>query len=134
MVELPFEIDIEKQLIEIDQNDCEESLVEFVRRAWHVVEPGAEYVHGWHVDFLCAHLEAISDGVVLDDGRFYNRLLANVPPGTMKSLLVNVFWPSWEWGPRNMPHLRYVCTSHSQNLAIRDSTKDRKSTRLNSSH
>jgi hypothetical protein len=28
-----------------------------------------------------------------------NRLLANVPPG--KSLLVNVFWPAWEWGPRS---------------------------------
>lgn len=44
----------------------------------------------------------------------------------MKSLLVNVFWPSWEWGPRNMPHLRYVCTSHSQNLAVRDSVKMRR--------
>ena len=88
------------------------------------VEPGAEYVHGWHVDFLCAHLEAISDGVVLDDGRFYNRLLANVPPGTMKSLLVNVFWPSWEW--TLAPSTRYICTAHSQSLAIRDSIKMRR--------
>ena len=126
MIELPAEIDIEEQLIEIDRNDCEESLSEYVKRAWHVVEPGAEYVHGWHVDFLCAHLEAITAGLILPDGSYYNRLLANVPPGTMKSLLVNVFWPSWEWGPCNMPHLRYVCTSHSQPLAIRDSTKMRR--------
>jgi hypothetical protein len=126
MIKLPDEIDIDAQLIELDQNDCEESLAEFVRRAWHVVEPGAEYVHGWHIDFICAHLEAITDGVQFDDGRYYNRLLINVPPGTMKSLLTNVFWPSWEWGPRNMPHLRYVCTSHSQGLAVRDSTKMRR--------
>lgn len=123
---LPAQIDVEAQLIEIDQNSCEESLVEFVRLAWHVVEPGSEYIHGWHIDFICAHLEAISDGIQFDDGSYYNRLLINVPPGTMKSLLTNVFWPAWEWGPRKMPHLRYICTSHSQNLAIRDSTKMRR--------
>jgi hypothetical protein len=44
----------------------------------------------------------------------------------MKSLLTNVFWPAWEWGPRNMPHLRYVCASHGLDLAIRDSTKMRR--------
>jgi predicted phage terminase large subunit-like protein len=104
----------------------EESLVEFIRGAWHVVEPGQPYSHGWHVDMIAEHLMAITDEAMLDDETFYNRLLINVPPGMMKSLLTNVFWPSWEWGPRNMPHLRYVCTSHSQNLAIRDSTKMRR--------
>lgn len=103
----------------------EESLVEFIRGAWHVVEPGQPYLHGWHVDMIAEHLQAITEEVMLDD-EYYNRLLINVPPGMMKSLLTNVFWPSWEWGPRNMPHLRYVCTSHSQNLAIRDSTKMRR--------
>jgi len=105
---------------------AEESLSEFIRQAWHVVEPGQPYVHSWHIDFISEHLEAITDGVELEDGDFYNRLLINVPPGMMKSLLVGVFWPSWEWGPRNMPHLRYLCASHSQNLAIRDSTKMRR--------
>ena len=119
-------IDVDAQLIDLDRADCEESLAEFVRQAWHVIEPGAEYIHGWHIDFICEHLEAITYGVEKEDGGFYNRLLINVPPGTMKSLLTNVFWPAWEWGPMNMPHLRYVCASHSQNLAIRDSTKMRR--------
>ena len=104
---------------------CEKSLTEFIRQAWSVVEPGQPYSHNWHVDLIAAHLEAITDEVTFDE-EYYNRLLINVPPGSMKSLLVNVFWPSWEWGPRNMPHLRYVCTSHSQNLAVRDSTKMRR--------
>jgi predicted phage terminase large subunit-like protein len=75
---------------------------------------------------IAEHLEAITDGVILEDGSRYNRLLINVPPGMMKSLLTNVFWPAWEWGPRNMPHMRYVCASHSLDLAIRDSTKMRR--------
>jgi predicted phage terminase large subunit-like protein len=103
------------------------SLASFVQQAWHIIEPGQPYIHGWHIDFICAHLEAITDGVTFDeDGTFYNRLLVNVPPGTMKSLLIGVFWPAWEWGPRNLPHMRYVCASHSQDLAIRDSLRMRR--------
>ena len=108
-----------------EKEAAEKSLVEYIKQAWHVVEPGQPYSHNWHIDLIAEHLEAITDEVTIDDA-YYNRLLINIPPGHMKSLLVNVFWPSWEWGPRNMPHLRYVCTSHSQNLAIRDSTKMRR--------
>ena len=118
-------IDIDEQLLDISRAECEESLAEFIRQAWHVIEPGSEYLHGWHVDFICEHLEAITYGVEID-GRPYNRLLANVPPGTMKSLILNVFWPSWEWGPQNIPHMRYVCAAHKvENLSARDSRRMR---------
>ncbi len=118
-------IDINEAVFEIDKADAEESLVEFVRQAWHVIEPGQPYVHGWHVDFIAKHLEAITDETVIDD-EYYNRLLINIPPGTMKSLLTNVFWPAWEWGPRNMPHLRYICAAHKvENLSARDSRRMR---------
>ena len=45
---------------------------------------------------------------------------------THNSLLTAVFWPSWEWGPRNMPHLRYVLTSYKEGLATRDNMKARR--------
>jgi len=119
-------LDIERQLMEISRAECEEDLATFVRQAWHIIEPGQPYVHGWHIDFICEHLAAITDGVELDSGQLYNRLLINVPPGTMKSLLVGVFWPAWEWGPRNLPHHRFVCASHSLDLAIRDGLRMRR--------
>ena len=119
-------IDIDGQLLNISKAECEESLAEFIQQAWHVVEPGQEYIHNWHVDLICEHLEAVTDGEILPDGTHYNRILINVPPGMMKSLILNVFWPAWEWGPRNMPHLRYICAAHQQNLSIRDSTKMRR--------
>jgi predicted phage terminase large subunit-like protein len=119
-------IDANRQLIDLDRADCAESLAAFIKLAWHVIEPGAPYTHGWHIDFICDHLEAITDGVELEDGTPYNRLLINVPPGTMKSLILNVFWPAWEWGPKNMPHLRYVCAAHKvENLSARDSRRMR---------
>jgi predicted phage terminase large subunit-like protein len=101
------------------KKECEDSLVDFIRHAWSVVEPGAEYVHGWHIDAIGMHLKAIADGDI-------NRLLINVPPGMMKSLATTVFFPAWMWGPKNQPHLRFLCASHSQSLAVRDSTKMRR--------
>lgn len=106
-------------LVELDRIECGESLSQFVRRAWHVIEPGTPYIHGWHIDAMCEHLEAITNGRI-------RRLVINVPPGTMKSSLVNVFWPAWEWGPRGMPHLRYLATSHNMANSGRDNLKMRR--------
>ena len=119
-------INVDASLIALDRVDCAESLAMFIKLAWPIVEPNQEYIHGWHIDAICEHLEAITDGVTLPDGTPYNRLLINIPPGTMKSLAVGVFWPAWEWGPRKMPSMRYLCASHSQELAIRDNMRMRR--------
>ena len=126
LAELIADADPSQLLFDIEKAEAEESLVDFIRQAWSVVEPGSPYVHGWHIDFISEHLEAITDEVELPDGSPYNRLLINIPPGTMKSLITNVFWPAWEWGPRNKPHLRYVCAAHKiENLSARDSRRMR---------
>ena len=100
------------------------TFVEFVREAWHVLEPGTTYVHGWVIDCICQHLQAVTYGQFLDMGML-NRLLFNVPPGSSKSLLVSVFWPAFEWGPAGLPWLTYLSTSHSDDVASRDSRKMR---------
>src|ERR1700757_1230256 len=84
------------------------SLLRFVRYFWHTLEPKTRaLVEGWPLEAICVHLEALTFGDIPS-----NRLLMNVPPGFMKSLLVNVFWPAWEWGPCNMPHMRYISFSY----------------------
>lgn len=102
----------------IEREACKRSLATFVRQAWPVLEPGTPYVHGWHVEAICEHLEAVTRGEI-------NRLLINIPPGTMKSTLTSVFWPAWEWGPVGMPHLRIIGASHEAGLATRDARKMR---------
>lgn len=104
---------------EAERELCRRSLAAFVRRAWHVVEPGQAYVHGPHIDVVCRALE----DVTFERER---RLLINVPPGTMKSLLVNVFWPMWEWGPLGRASMRTVGVSHEQGLGVRDNLKCRR--------
>lgn len=105
--------------IEIDRRACERSLVELIKRGWHVLEPGQPYRHGWHIEAIAEHLEAVTSGEI-------SRLLVNVPPGTMKSMACGVFFPAWEWGPRNLPHMRFMGTSYKDSLAIRDNVKTRR--------
>ena len=119
-------INLDASKYNVEKRMCELSFVEYIKQAWHVIEPGQEYLHNWHIEGIAQHLEAITDEMMIDDERYYNRLLINVPPGAMKSLLCNVLWPSWEWGPKNMPYLRYVCASHAMPLAVRDSVKMRR--------
>ena len=102
----------------IEREFCKRSLASFARQAWKVLEPTTPLKWGWALDAICLHLEAVTDGRI-------TRLLMNVPPGTMKSLLTGVIWPAWEWGPRGLPEMRYVGTAHEETLAIRDSRKCR---------
>ncbi|WP_416355546.1 phage terminase large subunit [Aureimonas phyllosphaerae] len=89
-----------------------------------MLEPTNPYLHGWHIDAIAAHLEAITSGAFLAQG-LSNRLLINIPPGTMKSLIVSVFWPAWEWGPKGLASHRFVTTSYSETYAKRDSRRMR---------
>jgi predicted phage terminase large subunit-like protein len=93
------------------------SLIEFVAGAWPVIEAATPYVHGWHVDAICEHLEAVTSGEI-------RNLVINMPPRHMKSLLVSVFWPCWDWTLH--PSRRWLFASYAQSLATRDSVKCRR--------
>jgi predicted phage terminase large subunit-like protein len=92
------------------------SLWEFVKASWHIVEPEQPLTENWHLVRLCGVLEDVTAGLI-------KRLIINVPPGTLKSLLVSVFWPAWAWAKR--PGLRFLCASYGAHLTTRDNLKSR---------
>lgn len=102
----------------LDKFESEQSLINFMKLGWSILEPGRDMVTGWVMEAICDHLEAVSRGEL-------TRLLITVPPGTSKSLLSNVFFPAWEWGPKNMAHLRYLNFSHEAKLSMRDNKRCR---------
>lgn len=106
-------------LLAIEREACKRSLATFAKEAWHVLEPATPLRWDWVLDMVCEHLQAVTDGQIL-------RLLENLPPGTMKSLLTGVIWPAWEWGPRGLPNKRFLATAHKQELAVRDNMKCRR--------
>lgn len=100
----------------INAEKAKRSLGEFVKQYWPIIEPGTSFVPNWHIDAICDHLTAITRGDI-------RNLLINMPPRHMKSLLVSVFWPVWEW--LQMPWQQWLFTSYGQHLSIRDSVKRR---------
>ncbi len=80
------------------------------------VEGNNNYIADGILVHNCQHLEAVTDGRV-------TRLLINVPPGSMKSLLVSVLWPAWEWGPKGLRSMRYLTTAHNDKPVLRDGEK-----------
>lgn len=88
----------------------------FVYKTWDYVEPDTELKWNWHLDVLCEELEAIERGE--PDHR---RSIFNVPPGTMKSLLINVFFRAWVWA-RN-PSKRFLSASYGAHLSVRDNLR-----------
>jgi predicted phage terminase large subunit-like protein len=98
---------------------CKRSLAAFAKRAWPILEPSTELKWGWPLDTICEWLTDVTEGR-------RRRILMNVPPGSMKSLLTCVIWPAWEWGPRGLASNRFLATAHKQDLAVRDNTKCRR--------
>lgn len=111
------QIELGRLLRALDQKTAANSFYQFVREAWHVVEPHEPFCDGWHIHAICEHLEATLDGRI-------RNLLINIPPRHMKSLLVNVFFPAWVW--IKFPGMRFLFSSHASSLATRDSVKCRR--------
>lgn len=84
------------------------SLYEFVKMAWSVIEPSSEFLDNWHIEEICRHLEGTYKGEV-------NRLVINVPPGSMKTLLTAVFYPAWLW--IHEPSHRFLFIGYSLDVA-----------------
>lgn len=91
---------------------CKASLAVFMRTFWHVVEPGRKLFWNWHLDAICQHLEAVSDGRIKD-------MAITIPPGTTKSRAAAVFWPAWAW--LHNPGLRWLFVSNSEDTSTETS-------------
>jgi len=88
-----------------------DSLRDFIKQNWTIVEPIKKLIWNWHHYVFCDVLEQITAGKI-------RRIVINVPPGSSKSLFASVFWPAWEWAKD--PSLRYLTASYTDANTIRD--------------
>lgn len=75
------------------------------------------FVPGFHIDAISEHLQALFLGQI-------RKLIINIPPRHMKSLLACVFFPVWCWV--NDPSTRFMFASYSGSLSLRDAKKARR--------
>lgn len=109
------EVDAAQALEQVRAERTRRSFSYFAARAWEEVDP-APLVWGWHMQAICDHLQAVTEGKI-------RRLLINVPPGHAKSMLVSVLWPAWSW--LRTPSWRSLFASYADELVLRDARKCR---------
>lgn len=107
---------LQKALIEKSRRVSGDTLYNFLRASWPVIEPNQPFVAGKHIEAICEHLEAVRRGQI-------RNLLINVPPRHCKSSIVSVAYPAWVW--REIPGHKFIYASHSFSLSKRDSVKCR---------
>jgi predicted phage terminase large subunit-like protein len=80
----------------------------FIGRVFLHLFPDTEYLPNWHIDLIAGRLEAVLDGRI-------NRLIINVPPRSLKSVIASVAFPAFCLGHR--PSMQLICASYGQDLA-----------------
>jgi predicted phage terminase large subunit-like protein len=82
----------------------------FSRKAFEVLNPGSRWLDNWHLNAITYRFSLVMDGIC-------KRLIVNLPPRSLKSLLGSVALPAYMLGKD--PTNRIVCISFSQDLAVK---------------
>ncbi len=99
-----------------------EDFYSFLLRSFDVVNPSVEFVENWHINFICNLLEDVFSKKI-------KRLIINIPPRSLKSVIVSAAFPAWVLG--KSPEKRIIVASYGQSIGIRHSNDCRKIMRSN---
>jgi predicted phage terminase large subunit-like protein len=80
----------------------------FAARCFYDLNPQTELAMNWHVEIIAAKLTAVRHGKI-------PRLIINLPPRHLKSLLASIAFPAWCLG--HDPSAQILCVSYAQDLA-----------------
>ena len=64
-----------------------QDLSSFIQRSIATVDPGADYLHNWHIDAIAHRLAQIATGEI-------KRLIITMPPRSLKSISASVAFPA----------------------------------------
>ena len=70
---------------------CRTDFVSFVRKVFHVLNPSAIFHMNWHICAIAYYLEQVRLGKI-------KRLIINVPPRSLKSIMSSVAFPAFVLG------------------------------------
>jgi predicted phage terminase large subunit-like protein len=97
--------------------EAKNSLYEFFKQAWHIMEGDTPFIDNWHIKVIAEHLEACYR-------REIKNLLINVPPRTGKSSLISVAFPVWVW--LQNPEEKFMYASYAHSLSTEHALKSKR--------
>ena len=100
---------------------CQSSYWYFVREFWEETGAGT-MVENWHMKLMADELQEMAERVFKGQPKSHDTIW-NISPGTSKSMLASILFPSWIW--TRMPEARILTSSHADTLAMFLSSKSR---------
>src|SRR5438046_6236200 len=85
-----------------------QDFVSFAVRCFQDLNPQTRLAMNWHLRVIAAKLTAVREGKI-------RRLIINVAPRSLKSLLASIAFPAWCLG--HDPSAQILCVSYAQDLA-----------------
>ena len=110
-------------LTKIQSELYKKSFYDFSLDAFKTLHNGQELIPNWHIKLLCDRLQVEAERIV-SGGERGKHLLINVPPRTLKSELVNVFFSVYCWILKDS--IQFISSSYSASLSIVLSTQSRR--------
>jgi len=80
----------------------------FAQRCFSELNPQAAFAENWHLEVIAAKLTAVREGKI-------RRLIINLPPRHLKSMMASIAFPAWYLG--HDPSAQLLCVSYAQDLA-----------------
>ena len=80
----------------------------FAQRCFFELNPQTAFAMNWHIEVIAAKLTAVRQGKI-------RRLIINLPPRHLKSLMASIAFPAWCLG--HDPSAQILCVSYAQDLA-----------------
>lgn len=82
----------------------------FVQKVFNEVSPSSKYLDNWHIDVIC-------DELIKTVNNEQNRLIINIPPRYMKSIICSVALPAFTLG--HNPKSTIISVSYSDDLSTK---------------
>jgi predicted phage terminase large subunit-like protein len=89
---------------------CREDFASFVELCFNLLNPGTPFKSNWHIDALAYRLEQVRLGST-------TRLIANLPPRHLKSIITSIAFPAFVLG--HDPTKRVISVTYGADLAVK---------------
>src|SRR5215471_20306056 len=99
---------IEELTLDQYQAALREDFASFVARCFYDLNPQADLAMNWHLEVIAAKLTEVRRGTS-------RRLIINLPPRHLKSLMASIAFPAWCLGHDSSAQI--LCVSYAQDLA-----------------
>lgn len=105
--------DFDEEILKYERTLYQGSYYQFLKKAFEVLHQGVEINDNWHIKKICILLQLRGEKMLA--GESGKNLIINIPPRSLKSIIVSVVYPAWLW--TLSPSTKFITSSYNSSLS-----------------